>query len=258
MDLDSFFAKRDKKKPKGQKFLSTDEMAKRLEETDRKEEKAVLQAVSEATIKRDVGNEERSNSPDIPENAEEQWKDFEDKPQVDVSDLKIAKLELSDEENDGNDASDEDGSNCGDGKNESVWNVEPKQMPTICDALDIATEDGKDVKATVAAMRAGAKSTPARPVEMAPAPLPKGGRRKKAAPDFKSEEAFPTLGQKPKKNKNKKSEGMGNTPKATMNGGKSGSGAPSPALGAYVPPHQRGASSHNRFGKLTDQGADRF
>merc|ERR1711970_1188736 len=105
-------------------------MAKRLEETDRKEEKAVLQAVSEAHIKREAGNEERTKTPEVPEHAEEQWKDFEDKA--------------------GSDANDEDGSNCGDGKNESVWNVEPKQMPSICDAVDSAIEDGKDVAATVA------------------------------------------------------------------------------------------------------------
>lgn len=258
MDLDSFFAKRDKKKPKGQKFLSTDEMAKRLEETDRKEEKAVLQAVSEAHIKREAGNEERTKTPEVPEHAEEQWKDFEDKPEVDVSDLKIAKLELSDEENAGSDANDEDGSNCGDGKNESVWNVEPKQMPSICDAVDSAIEDGKDVAATVAAVRATAKPTPARPSEMVAAPLPKGGnRRKKNAPDFKSEEAFPTLGMKPKKNKNKKNEMVGgNTPKATMNGSRSA--APAAAPGAYLPPHLRSGASSNRFGRLTDQGADRF
>lgn len=38
-DLDSFFAKKDKKKLKGKKFTTTDEIAKRLEETERKVEK---------------------------------------------------------------------------------------------------------------------------------------------------------------------------------------------------------------------------
>ena len=39
---------------------------------------------------------------------EEQWKDFEEKPQVYVSDLEISQLNLEDKENDGSDANDED------------------------------------------------------------------------------------------------------------------------------------------------------
>lgn len=35
-DLDSFFAKKDKKKVKGKKFTTTDEIARRLEETEKK------------------------------------------------------------------------------------------------------------------------------------------------------------------------------------------------------------------------------
>ena len=38
-DLDSFFAKKDKKKLKGKKFTTTDEIAKRLEHTEKKAEK---------------------------------------------------------------------------------------------------------------------------------------------------------------------------------------------------------------------------
>lgn len=37
-DLDSFFAKKDKKKVKGKKFTTTDEIARRLEETEKKHE----------------------------------------------------------------------------------------------------------------------------------------------------------------------------------------------------------------------------
>lgn len=35
-DLDSFFARKDKKKVKGRKFTTTDEIARRLEETEKK------------------------------------------------------------------------------------------------------------------------------------------------------------------------------------------------------------------------------
>lgn len=35
-DLDDFFAKKDKKKPKGKKFTTTEEIAKKLEETGKR------------------------------------------------------------------------------------------------------------------------------------------------------------------------------------------------------------------------------
>ena len=38
-DLDDFFAKKDKKKSKGKKFMTTEEIAKKLEETGKKSEK---------------------------------------------------------------------------------------------------------------------------------------------------------------------------------------------------------------------------
>ena len=45
-DLDSFFAKKDKKKLKGKKFDDLDEMAKRLQEKERKTEKEILKVES--------------------------------------------------------------------------------------------------------------------------------------------------------------------------------------------------------------------
>lgn len=39
-DLDDFFAKKDKKKSKGKKFSTADEIAKKLEETGKKSEKS--------------------------------------------------------------------------------------------------------------------------------------------------------------------------------------------------------------------------
>lgn len=38
-DLDDFFAKKDRKKAKGKKFTTTDEIAKKLEETGKRSEK---------------------------------------------------------------------------------------------------------------------------------------------------------------------------------------------------------------------------
>lgn len=44
-DLDSFFARKDKKKVKGRKFTTTDEIARRLEETEKKLEQQQQQGV---------------------------------------------------------------------------------------------------------------------------------------------------------------------------------------------------------------------
>lgn len=41
-DLDDFFAKKDRKKSKGKKFTTTDEIAKKLEETGKRMEKLKL------------------------------------------------------------------------------------------------------------------------------------------------------------------------------------------------------------------------
>lgn len=44
-DLDSFFARKDRKKVKGRKFTTTDEIARRLEETEKKLEQQQQQGV---------------------------------------------------------------------------------------------------------------------------------------------------------------------------------------------------------------------
>ena len=73
--------------------------------------------------------------------VKDEWKDFEEKQQVDVSDLKVGNLNLSDEENDGSDADcDEDGNNA-DGKKDSVWSVEPKAKPSVCDVSNLKSND---------------------------------------------------------------------------------------------------------------------
>lgn len=41
-DLDDFFAKKDRKKAKGKKFTTTDEIAKKLEETGKRLEKSKM------------------------------------------------------------------------------------------------------------------------------------------------------------------------------------------------------------------------
>jgi len=269
MSLDDFFARKDKKKIKGQKFTSTEGMAKRLEDIEKKEEKAASTAINKKNLEKiierngDSTHEENINPEVIPEKSEnpEQWKDFEDKAEVDVSDLKVINMNIQDDENAGSDDNGDNDSTNGDNKKESVWKVEVKEQPSICDAVDLAMEDGKDVKATVAAVTAtAAKWTANSGKDMAPAPLPRGpgtgssggNRRKKNAPDLRNEDTFPTLGNKPKrKQQTKKTEETGapqtrSTPVRATQG--------STAAGYYVPPSCR-VKTGNRYGGLTDQSS---
>jgi len=55
-DLDDFFAKKDRKKAKGKKFVTTDDLAKRLEESGRKSEKSKDKKLSQSG---DAGDERR-------------------------------------------------------------------------------------------------------------------------------------------------------------------------------------------------------
>lgn len=257
MSLDDFFAKKNKKKIKGQKFTCQEDMARKIEEKEKKEEK-LKETFKETPIKKIVErngdvNEDQTDAHMEPIENPDQWNDFEDKVEVDVSDLKITNLNTQDDENAGSDANDDNDSNCGENKKDSVWKVEPQEKPSICDAMDSALEAGQDAKATVAAMTAAkwtASSTSSD--AMQPAPLPRGpgaggNRKKKAAPDLKNEDAFPTLGNKPKrKQQSKKTEEAAPTPTR----GVSGKGAA--AAGIYVPPSYR---SRNRYGGLTDQSS---
>lgn len=262
MSLDEFFARKDKKKIKGQKFTSTEEMAKRMEDAEKKDEKSVTYAISKKAVEKNGDINEEKVPDSIPEEIEnpEQWKDFEDKAEVDVSDLKITNLNTQDDENAGSDENGDNDSTNGDNKKESVWKVEPKEMPSICDAVDSAMEDGKDVKATVAAMNA-AKWTASTGKDMQAAPLPRGpgagtggNRRKKAAPDLKNEDAFPTLGNKPKRKQQPKKSEEVSTPKYSAPRGPSGRDTGSSSGGYYVPPSCR-VKTGNRYGGLTDQSS---
>jgi len=267
--LDDFFARKDKKKIKGKKFTSTESMAKRLEDLEKKEEKAATTALNEKntkiiTEKNGELSEENTNGEIIPEVIENpaEWKDFEDKVEVDVSDLKITNLNTQDDENAGSDDNGDNDSTNGDNKKDSVWKVEPKEMPSICDAVDSAMEDGRDVKSTVAAVAAvtasAAKWVPNTGKDMTPAPLPRGpgagsgggNRRKKTAPDLKNEDAFPTLGNKPKRKQLTKKTEEAASPRSAPARAPQGS----TTAGYYVPPSCR-VKTGNRYGGLTDQSS---
>jgi len=97
-DLDSFFAKKDKKKKskKGFSKANTDVLAKNLEEQDRKEAKADEKtAVPLATS--EANRAQAANLQQDKAAAEEEWKDYDDEKK-DYSNLKIEALKVESEE----------------------------------------------------------------------------------------------------------------------------------------------------------------
>lgn len=101
-DLDDFFAKKDRKKSKGKKFTTTDEIAKKLEETGKKLEKAKKDKTTMQSQPPGTETDEQGNA--IQE--EDEWREFEEQKK-DYSGLRIGKLQLQEAPDDG--GGDEDG-----------------------------------------------------------------------------------------------------------------------------------------------------
>lgn len=67
---------------------------------------------------------------------EEQWNDFKEDDTVDVSNLKITKLNIEEEEEGCGEGGEEGKENAGDEKKDGVWKVEEQkksQQATICE-----------------------------------------------------------------------------------------------------------------------------
>lgn len=64
-DLDDFFAKKDRKKAKGKKFTTTDEIAKKLEETGKKIEKTKKDKPVIPSQNSGQGEEEQGNQVEV-------------------------------------------------------------------------------------------------------------------------------------------------------------------------------------------------
>ncbi|XP_018009485.1 protein CDV3 homolog [Hyalella azteca] len=281
-DLDSFFAKKDKKKVKGKKFTTTEEIARRLNDTEKKVASATKNEISKKleecedglstskiTAVPELDDAEVSSIEKIPEVdekkvvEEEQWDDFKDDYAVDVSNLRITNM-ITDNDDEGGRASGEGGDdsklNSGDDKKEGVWKIEEQQKSlesTICEALD-ADDDMQGVKAQIAARNAQPRWTSQNASEMKAAPLPRGSRaipgsrRKKEAPDITNATAFPTLADAKTVNPRKKVLDDRDVPEVRVSHNTPrGRDTPNNPQ-AYRPPMLR---TNNRFGALTDQSS---
>ncbi|XP_014212004.1 protein CDV3 homolog [Copidosoma floridanum] len=200
-DLDDFFAKKDRKKAKGKKFTTTDEIARKLEETGKK------------TLEKPKPKEKPENSEGNDDNQqieeEDEWKEFKEEKK-DYSGLKIGNLTVSetndrdvdDDRGTGENASDQESGELN--KNSGPWKKTDNPPPPAPEP-EPAQQSSKVV--------GGVYRPPGLRNPQPDAPL-RRHRAKNVAPDINSEEYFPTLNAKPATNdvagvwgKKKKDEG---------------------------------------------------
>ncbi|XP_017893453.1 protein CDV3 homolog [Ceratina calcarata] len=181
-DLDDFFAKKDRKKAKGKKFTTTEEIAKKLEETGKrlvkKSKDKPLNPEGEETLQTE---------------DEDEWREFEEEKK-DYTGLKIGNLtvnesvdaESDDEKGTGDNSSDGE-SGEGGTKHSGPWKKpelapQPEVIETAPPPLPPVTSSGSSYKPPHLRVQPSA-----------PSPRP---RAKNIAPDIHSEEYFPTLNTK--------------------------------------------------------------
>jgi len=204
-DLDSFFAKKDKKKVKGKKFTTTDEIAKRLEDC---EEKMKVKPKIEPIKKQDDGDSKGDQDEDANKSTigksdsgpvkkeEEEWNDFVDESDRDLTDLKITKLNIEDDE-DGNQGNTEDDPDKGEEgtRKGGVWQTAQQTAPAPpVEEIVAAPAVVEEKKPAVEEKKGG--YVPPHLRNMQPSLLPRGNtpqRRNRQAPDINNEMAFPSL-----------------------------------------------------------------
>jgi len=206
-DLDDFFAKKDRKKSKGKKFATTEEVAKKLEDTSKKSEKLPKK---ERTQEGEEGG--------APVHEQDEWREFEEEKK-DYSGLKIGNLSINSPEGNGGNTENFSEQNQGD---ETGSEIEKKAGPWKRIDSEMAereiekkTEPVPAVSTPVAAAAAAA-APPATSVYVPPGmrnpqqqqqPLQSSRLRSKAAPDIHNEEYFPSLASSKSDQRKNRSEG---------------------------------------------------
>lgn len=202
-DLDRFFAKKDKKKVKGKKFTTTDEIAKRLEDSEKKLEKEFTKVIEtpkkveetiEETAEPGEAPPKKKTQPvkeqQPPRKEEEEWKDFADESSHDYSDLKITKLQIEDEEEGGGSGEDDNESSDKDEKKDGVWKKETQQTQQQVTG-PAPVPDEKETTPTPA--NTSSSYVPPHLRNAAPTQSRPAARRNRQAPDITNEAAFPSL-----------------------------------------------------------------
>ncbi|CAL1679901.1 unnamed protein product [Lasius platythorax] len=187
VNLDDFFAKKDRKKAKGKKFATTDDVAKKLEETGKRVEKP--------KPKEKPANPEGEESQHTED--EDEWKEFEEEKK-DYSGLKIGHLTV----NDSIDAESDDergaGENSSDGESGEggTKHSGPWKKPDLSTASSTEVPEVTVAPPAPPVVSTGSsyKAPHLRNQSTFTSPRPRG---RNVAPDIHSEEYFPTLNAKP-------------------------------------------------------------
>lgn len=213
-DLDDFFAKKDRKKSKGKKFATADEIAKKLEETGKRHEK-----IKKEKTLQSLGGQDGDDPGNLQQ--EDEWRDFEEEKK-DYTGLKIQNITLTDDGGDDGGESgyiDEDGGLEENEAGEMVprkkvssgpWKVVTHIPNVQDDSLSVSTtdsdkivdEDRPSIRGSgVSSSSSGSGSylPPHKRSQSHPTThsrlVVSGSRniKSRAAPDVNSEEMFPTL-----------------------------------------------------------------
>lgn len=206
-DLDDFFAKKDRKKTKGKKFATPDELVKKLEDTTkknevkpRKEPQSLLQSTQSDGVEIESGEQSHAAATE-----EDEWKEFEEEERKDYTGLKIQNLQLNDDDYySGSDGDGGDGDGDGDDK-EGAWKKLSGDKGGSAESKSKSNADSEASakKSGLAASSTGRYVSPALRQQqsslLAPVRL-----KKDALPDINNQEYFPTLGDAKKEELRKK------------------------------------------------------
>ncbi|XP_018320158.1 protein CDV3 homolog [Agrilus planipennis] len=183
-DLDDFFAKKDRKKSKGKKFTTTEEVAKKLEDTSKKTDKPTKK-------ERPQEGEEAG----APVGDQDEWKEFEEEKK-DYSGLKIGNLTINSQE--GSSGNSENTSEQRPGE-EGGGEFERRTGPWKQISAQHAEQEEKKEKKPEPVSQPTPTSTPGAyvPPSMRNQPpqqtLQTSRLKSKTAPDIHNEDFFPSL-----------------------------------------------------------------
>ncbi|XP_069692461.1 protein CDV3 homolog [Periplaneta americana] len=192
--LDDFFAKKDRKKAKGKKFTTTDEIAKKLEETGKKIEKTKKDKATLPSQTPGQGEEEQGNQVQ----EDDEWKDFEEEKK-DYTGLKIGNLQINEGEGDPGEGEEEEEQEMEENEaGEMVprrkvqagpWKMVSQPQPVAIEAPEpqVVEKRPEGTSGSSSYVPPHLRNQPKESSHASPR------TRSRAAPDISSEEYFPSL-----------------------------------------------------------------
>ncbi|KAK9504367.1 hypothetical protein O3M35_010715 [Rhynocoris fuscipes] len=249
-DLDDFFAKKDRKKSKGKKFATADEIAKKLEETGRRSEK----------MKKDKQLQDVDEQGNAVQD-EDEWREFEEEKK-DYSGLKIQNLTLADYDSADEGCSGDD--EVGLEENEAGEMVPRKKQTGPWRTVPSVEEKPEEEQPVQPPPQPTSQSYVPPALRNQTKNTPFNSRlRRKVAPDVRSEELFPTLSaantQEPASSSSSSSSSWGKK-KGKEDGGTASSGFEEVRnskshTARYEPPHlqNKQLALGNKYGALDSE-----